>query len=55
MLRRKVQSEMPVDQEWIPAFAGMTSTAFERKREPTCKPGSVEGSHSSATYVTARL
>ena len=27
MLRRKVQSEMPVDQEWIPAFAGMTVVA----------------------------
>ena len=24
-------------------------------REPTCKPGSVEDSHSSATHVTVRL
>ena len=42
MLRRKVQSEMPVDQEWIPAFTGMTVVAaamtmsmasFPRERE----------------------
>ena len=26
-----------------------------RKREPACKPGSVEGSHSSGTHVAARL
>ena len=26
-----------------------------RKREPTCKPGSVESSHSSATHVAVRL
>lgn len=27
----------------------------EKKREPACKPGSVEGNHSSRTYVAARL
>ena len=26
-----------------------------KKREPACKPGSVEGNHSSRTYVAARL
>ena len=36
---------------------GVQSTLHppEKKREPACKPGSVEDNHSSGTYVAARL